>query len=1147
NQRNRVRTVVLLTHREPETRSGPWSYSPTGNQKDRVRPVVLLIHREPERPGQDRGLTHPQGTRETGSGPWSYSTTGNQRDRVRTVVLLTHREPERPGQDRGLTHPQGTRETGSGPWSYSPTGNQRHRVRTVVLLTHRKPERPDQDRGLTHPQGTRETGSGPWSYSPTGNQSPVSRRCTGYIAATHHHSDLSTMNTCVIVCVCVHCVNVCVCVCALCVCVCTLCVAPPLPSRTPPRSTMAATKSGYEGKIAGLYDLDRTLGKGHFAVVKLARHVFTGQLVAVKVIDKTKLDALATGHLLQEVRCMKLVRHPNVVRLYEVIDTHTKLYLILELADGGDMYDYILRHEGGVAEDTAKLHFAQIVRAIAYCHRLHIVHRDLKPENVVFFRQQGTVKLTDFGFSNHFQPGTMLMTSCGSLAYSAPEILLAEEYDAPAVVVLHASSRLVWLMLLSRPSYENSCHQQSRGSVKCREGRGMLVPDQTDGRDELRSSVIRTRKCQRRCQSTALTNADVTALEQHRERERGRKEECGNGIKGKERRTGDSRNRKFSEVKNRAIVSTFQSSAGTMAFPSPVPSNIFARDLCSSISPQSGRVASTPPEYSQNIWSLGVILYMLVCGHPPFQEATDSETLTMIMDCRYTVPDHVSAQCQDLIARMLQRDPSKRACLSEIEGHPWLQDTDPSPAAHTTAPLTSHRCLSAEEHELIVQAMTGGNIADRDTIQEALEADRYNHITATYYLLGERTLRNKSDQSGLVHEQRHTQRPLSAPLDLVDGRSPQAYPLRGVSLAPLAPLGSPSPGFVRRGVCESGDLLAPKPSQQDSSFADFGSPSTCLGLSFRSVSTDQPPTVKSLGALQQICEEEEEEEEEEEDEPINANLAPSAPPSESTRGRRSASESCSTSEQMDATRREIPGKRLCPILAEEEVFQQEGAEHGKKQEFQHSAAHPITEEQQGPTKEEKTKPPTEEAKHPEEPGGPRREEILSVSGGQRQRTPGLGEMGGAPLAPRLRAGRCCQAQREPSADVLEANNNTTPSKPRLLDADVITLPGGSPRPLPKNHCVDARPDTVETRRAGGESVEKVEEAQAKPPQAKRGSRDGSADPATARVDPGKSKNVNLRDRLLHFPICEKALSFNIQPASKEKLLPFAQYNCCHVL
>lgn len=188
-----------------------------------------------------------------------------------------------------------------------------------------------------------------------------------------------------------------------------------------------------ESKIAGLYDLERTLGKGHFAVVKLARHVFTGQRVAVKVIDKSKLAGEAAGQLLQEVRCMKLVQHPNVVRLYEVIDTHAKLYLILELGDGGDMFDHIMRHEGGLAEPRAKHYFAQIVHAISYCHKLHVVHRDLKPENVVFFQEQGVVKLTDFGFSNRFQPGKMLTTSCGSLAYSAPEILLGDEYDAPAV------------------------------------------------------------------------------------------------------------------------------------------------------------------------------------------------------------------------------------------------------------------------------------------------------------------------------------------------------------------------------------------------------------------------------------------------------------------------------------------------------------------------------------------------------------------------------------------------------------------------------------------------------------------------------------------------------------------------------------------
>ena len=187
------------------------------------------------------------------------------------------------------------------------------------------------------------------------------------------------------------------------------------------------------GNIAGLYDLEETIGKGHFAVVKLARHVFTGEKVAVKVIDKTKLDEVSKSHLFQEVRCMKLVQHPHVVRLYEVIDTQTRLFLILELGDGGDMYDYIMKHDQGVDEELARVYFRQIVQAIDYCHQLHVVHRDLKPENVVFFEKLGIVKLTDFGFSNKFIPGSKLETSCGSLAYSAPEILLGDSYDAPAV------------------------------------------------------------------------------------------------------------------------------------------------------------------------------------------------------------------------------------------------------------------------------------------------------------------------------------------------------------------------------------------------------------------------------------------------------------------------------------------------------------------------------------------------------------------------------------------------------------------------------------------------------------------------------------------------------------------------------------------
>ena len=99
----------------------------------------------------------------------------------------------------------------------------------------------------------------------------------------------------------------------------------------------------------------------------------------------------------------------------------------------GDMYDFLTKHEGGLPEDKARDFFQQIVSAITYCHDLHIVHRDLKPENVVLSRNQDVVKITDFGFSNQYTPGTHLRTSCGSLAYSAPEILLGDSYEAAAV------------------------------------------------------------------------------------------------------------------------------------------------------------------------------------------------------------------------------------------------------------------------------------------------------------------------------------------------------------------------------------------------------------------------------------------------------------------------------------------------------------------------------------------------------------------------------------------------------------------------------------------------------------------------------------------------------------------------------------------
>jgi len=134
----------------------------------------------------------------------------------------------------------------------------------------------------------------------------------------------------------------------------------------------------YSNELTSLLFLGETIGRGHYAVVKLARHIFTQTQVAVKVIDKLKLDDVSKAQLHQEVMCMKLVQHPNVVRLHEVIDTSTKLYLFLEYADGGDMFDYLIKHPNGLNESLARKYFRQICRALKFCHEMNVCHRDLK-------------------------------------------------------------------------------------------------------------------------------------------------------------------------------------------------------------------------------------------------------------------------------------------------------------------------------------------------------------------------------------------------------------------------------------------------------------------------------------------------------------------------------------------------------------------------------------------------------------------------------------------------------------------------------------------------------------------------------------------------------------------------------------------------
>ncbi|CAD5226416.1 unnamed protein product [Bursaphelenchus okinawaensis] len=183
----------------------------------------------------------------------------------------------------------------------------------------------------------------------------------------------------------------------------------------------------------GRYRLLKTIGKGNFAKVKLARHIPTGIDVAIKIIDKTALNPSSLQKLFREVRIMKQLDHPNIVKLYQVMETDQTLYLVMEYASGGEVFDYLVAH-GRMKEKEARAKFRQIVSAVQYLHSKNIIHRDLKAENLLLDADMN-IKIADFGFSNQFSAGTKLDTFCGSPPYAAPELFQGKKYDGPEVDV----------------------------------------------------------------------------------------------------------------------------------------------------------------------------------------------------------------------------------------------------------------------------------------------------------------------------------------------------------------------------------------------------------------------------------------------------------------------------------------------------------------------------------------------------------------------------------------------------------------------------------------------------------------------------------------------------------------------------------------
>uniref|UniRef100_A0A7N8YCH7 non-specific serine/threonine protein kinase n=1 Tax=Mastacembelus armatus TaxID=205130 RepID=A0A7N8YCH7_9TELE len=363
----------------------------------------------------------------------------------------------------------------------------------------------------------------------------------------------------------------------------------------------AAQSSPAQGRPlqVGFYEIIRTLGKGNFAVVKLAKHKVTKTQVAIKIIDKTRLNPSNLEKIYREVQIMKLLNHPHIIKLYQVMETKDMLYIVTEYAKNGEMFDH-LTSNGRMSEDEARKKFWQIVTAVDYCHRHHIVHRDLKTENLLLDANMN-IKLADFGFGNFYNAGEPLSTWCGSPPYAAPEVFEGKEYEGPQL----------------------------------------------------------------------------------------------------------------------------------------------------------------------DIWSLGVVLYVLVCGSLPF-DAPNLPTLRQrVTEGRFRIPFFMSEDCENLIRKMLVVDPAKRISVAQIKQHRWML-ADPT-AAHQTLShsLSDYNSNLGDYSEPVLGIMNTLGI-DRQRTIESLQSSSYNHFSAIYYLLLERVREHRAQQ---LSRQCGTwsQRPRGAP----DSTSPE--------------------------------------------------------------------------------------------------------------------------------------------------------------------------------------------------------------------------------------------------------------------------------------------------------------------------------------------------------------------------------------
>eukprot|EP01084_Bolivina_argentea_P173123 299864_1 len=224
-------------------------------------------------------------------------------------------------------------------------------------------------------------------------------------------------------------------------------------------ATRNVNQLSNSNSIFAKYDLRKTLGTGSFAVVKLGICRETGERYAIKEIDKKKYELKSKSRkkntIMNEANILQQINHKNIIKVYDVFDENNTLYIVLEMAFGGELFERIIK-EKKLNENIARYIMKQLLSSIMYLHDHKIAHRDLKPENILMKENKSwDIKITDFGLSRLLEyDAEMLTTMCGTPLFLAPEVLTSKKSGGYGFEVDYWSIGVIlYLMLVGHPPY----------------------------------------------------------------------------------------------------------------------------------------------------------------------------------------------------------------------------------------------------------------------------------------------------------------------------------------------------------------------------------------------------------------------------------------------------------------------------------------------------------------------------------------------------------------------------------------------------------------------------------------------------------------------------------------------------------------------